>query len=166
MQRTSSKAALVAIVIVSMLVVGAVAYANRGGEGSDPSAGGAVTVPGGDGSMVHDVPSDEPIVEPEPQVVEPRPGMAGTYARAFDSATIGADDRTLTIDFVGGVEPCYVLDRVEVTYGADAVTVTLYDGHEPGAGEVACIDIGILERVIVELDEPLGGRAIVDGAAR
>ena len=166
MQRTSSKAALSVIVIVSVLVVGAVAYASRGGEDSDPSAGGSITVPGGNGSVIHDVPSDEPIVGPEPQVVEPRAGMAGTYARAFDSAAIGADDRTLTIDFVGGVEPCYVLDRVEVDYGVDAVTVTLYDGHEPGAGEVACIDIGILERVIVELDEPLDGRAIVDGTAR
>ena len=90
--------------------------------------------------------------------------MADMYARPFDSATVGDDGRTVTIDFVSGVEPCTVLDRVDVRYGPDAVTITLFEGRDPSAGDVACIEIGVFKRVIVHLDESLGGREIVDGA--
>jgi hypothetical protein len=100
-----------------------------------------------------------------PTVVEPRPGMADVYARPFDRARVGDDDLTVTIDFVGGVEPCSVLDRVDVRYGAETVTITLYEGRDPDAGDVACIEIGVLKQVVVHLDEPLDGREIVDGAS-
>ena len=101
----------------------------------------------------------------EPQVVEPTPGMVGVRARPFDTATVGDDGRTVTVDFVSGIEPCTVLDHVDVAYGADAVTITLFEGSDPSAGDVACIEIGVFKRTIVTLDEPLGDRAIVDGAA-
>jgi len=54
---------------------------------------------------------------------------------------------------------------VAVSYDADAVTVTLFQGSDPNAGDVACIDIALQKQVTVTLDEPLAGRAIVDGAA-
>jgi hypothetical protein len=91
--------------------------------------------------------------------------MAGVHARPFDDATIGDDDVTVTIDFVSGVEPCSVLDHVGVSYGADAVTITLFEGYDPAAGGVACIDIGVFKRVVITLDQPLGDRTIVDGGA-
>jgi hypothetical protein len=100
-----------------------------------------------------------------PQIVEPTPGMADVFARGFDSATVGDDDRTVTVDFVSGIEPCSVLDHVDVAYGANAVTITLSEGHDASAGDVACIEIGVFKRVIVTLDEPLAGRDLVDGAA-
>jgi len=43
----------------------------------------------------------------------------------------------VAIDFTSGVEPCDVLDHVDVAYGADAVTITLFEGHDPGGGDVA-----------------------------
>jgi hypothetical protein len=101
----------------------------------------------------------------EPQIVDPTPGMDNVRQTAFDTATIGADDTTLTIVFWGGVEPCYVLDHVDVSYGADAVTVTLFQGSDPNAGDVACIDIALQKQVTVTLSDPLAGREIVDGAA-
>ena len=101
----------------------------------------------------------------EPQVVEPTPGMVNVMPTAFDTATIGEDDTTLTIVFWSGVEPCSVLDHVDVSYGADAVTVTLFQGNDPNAGQVACIEIAVQKQVTITLDEPLAGRAIVDGAA-
>jgi hypothetical protein len=76
---------------------------------------------------------------------------------------VGDDGRTVAIDFVSGIEPCYVLDHVDVTYGEDRVTITLHEGSDPDAGDVACIDIGVYKRTIVVLDEPLGDRTIVDG---
>ncbi len=109
-------------------------------------------------------PGDEPPVV-HPQIVEPTPGMADVHPIDFDTAKVGDDDRTVTVDFVTGVAPCSVLDHVDVSYGADAVTITLFEGHDPGAGMVACPAIAVFERTIVTLDQPLDGRAIVDGAA-
>jgi hypothetical protein len=112
--------------------------------------------------------NDTPIgtpPDPGPQVVEPTPGMADVNPRIFDTATVGADGRTVTIDFVSGVEPCYVLDRIDVDYVSDSVTITLFEGHDPTAGDVACIEIGVFKRVVITLDEPIDGRDIVDGAA-
>lgn len=99
------------------------------------------------------------------QKVEPRPGMAGVNPTAFDKVVVGDDGRTLTIFFWSGVEPCYVLDHVEVDETRDAVTITLFQGHDPSAGDVACIEIALLKKVVVQLDEPVGDRRIVDGAA-
>jgi len=169
-----------ALATAAMVVAATISLANGP---NDP----AVTLPVTPGSVVHDVglgmcaaPEDgvtgpempvcddmieNPIPEPtDPQVVEPTPGMAGVRARPFDSASVDTDGVTVTIDFVSGVEPCYVLDRVDVVEGADDVTITLYEGHDPSAGDVACIEIGVLKRTIVTLGTPLGDREIVDGA--
>ena len=105
------------------------------------------------------------VPEPTPQVVEPRAGMVGVTPTAFDTARIGDDDVTLTITFWAGVEPCSVLDHVDVREGPAAVTVTLYQGSDPNAGDVACPEIAMLKQVSVTLDQPLAGRDIVDGAA-
>jgi hypothetical protein len=99
------------------------------------------------------------------QKVEPRPGMSGVNPTAFDEVVIGDDGRTLTIFFYSGVEPCYVLDRIDVDAGSHAITITLYQGHDASAGDVACIDIAVLKKVVVQLDEPVGDRRVVDGAA-
>ena len=44
------------------------------------------------------------------------------------------------------------------------MTITLSEGSDPAAGQVACIMIAEFKRVIVHLDQPLGDRTIVDGA--
>ncbi len=114
-------------------------------------------------------PGDEEPVVTDPydgaQKVEPTPGMSGVNPTAFDKAVVGKDGTTLTIFFWSGVEPCYVLDHVDVDAGTDAITVTLFQGHDASAGDVACIDIALLKKVVVQLDEPVGDRRIVDGAA-
>ena len=111
---------------------------------------------------------DDPVVT-DPyqgaQRVEPTPGMSDVYPRAFDKIVVGDDGRTLTIFFWSGVEPCYVLDHVDVDYGPGAITVTLFEGHDASAGDVACIEIALIKKVVVQLDEPVGDRRVVDGAA-
>ncbi|HEX6400179.1 MAG TPA: hypothetical protein VF108_06900 [Actinomycetota bacterium] len=99
------------------------------------------------------------------QLVEPTPGMADVRARPFDHAVVSDDGRSVTISFWSGIEPCAVLDHVDVAYGRDAITITLFEGHDPSAGDVACIEIAVLKEVVVSLDEPVGDRRIVDGAA-
>jgi len=106
-----------------------------------------------------------PQRRPQPLIVVPRSGMANIRSMAFTSATVRSDDRTLDVRFWSGVEPCSVLDHVEVAYGTDAVTITLFEGSDPSAGMVACPDIAMLNQVTVQLAQALAGRRIVDGAA-
>jgi len=184
--RTSQRAVIAIVLALGALVVASVASASppspapvaaseppsapaQKPDGGGGMAGGtcAIGVPDCNDASIGD-PGGGPGGDPgtgKPQIVEPTPGMDNVRPTAFDTATIGDDDTTLTILFWSGVEPCYVLDHVAVTYGADAVTVTLFQGSDPNAGDVACIDIALQKQVTVTLDEPLAGRAIVDGAA-
>ena len=113
-------------------------------------------------------PGDEPPVVTDPddgaQLVEPTPGMADVRSHAFDHAVVNDDGSSVTVFFWSGVEPCYVLDHIDVDTGSNAITITLFEGHDTNAGDVACIDIALLKKVVVQLDEPLGDRSIVDGA--
>jgi hypothetical protein len=144
-----SSVAAVAVVLVLVMVGAAVAGSS---PPDDPVSSGPL-------------PADPPPVDTGPQLVEPRPGMADVYARPFDRAMPDAAGTAVTVDFVSGVEPCSVLDHVDVGYRERSVTITLFEGHDPAAGDVACIEIGVFKRVVVALDEPLHGRRIVDGAA-
>jgi len=83
-------------------------------------------------------PSTEPL-DPHPQLVVPRSGMSDVRPVGFDSATIRDDDRTVDVRFWSGIEPCAVLDHVDVAYGAQTVTITLIEGADPGAGLVALL---------------------------
>jgi hypothetical protein len=107
-------------------------------------------------------PSGTPL-EPRPQIVVPRPGMSGVRPIRFDSASVGPDDRTLAVQYWSGVEPCSVLDHVDVAYSSDAVTLMLYEGSDADAGMVACPDLAALKQVTVTLDQDLAGRRVVDG---
>jgi hypothetical protein len=114
-------------------------------------------------------PGDDPGGRVDPdggaRLVVPRPGMADVRPHPFDHAVVSDDGRSVTVFFWSGVEPCYVLDHVDVAYGPNAVTITLFEGHDAIAGDVACIEIALLKKVLVQLDEPVGARRIVDGAA-
>ena len=114
-------------------------------------------------------PGEEPPAPSDPsdgaQPVEPRPGMADVHSLRFDKAVVSDDGSKVTIFFWSGVEPCYVLDHVDVKYGSDAITITLFEGHDASAGDVACIEIALLKSTVVQLDQPVGDRVIEDGAA-
>ena len=182
--RTSLKVAIgsalaaIVVVILAVSAFGNEEPADRAaGGGSDGSTGDGmamcvegvpdcddmVVVPGGDDPVSHDA-GDDPLVDPvpDPQTVEPDPRAVDLRARPYDTATIGDDRRTIAIDFVSGVEPCYVLGKVTVVETDGAVTITLFEGHLETDDDVACIDIGVSKRTVVTLDEPLGGRDIVD----
>jgi hypothetical protein len=180
---------IVAIAVAVVLVAGIAGATLAGADHSSQTQPPRVVVPtrpgqNGDDCDVHDrargtgpdtalgiapciVPDEDPIPWDDPsgaRPVEPTPGMADVRARPFDRAIVN-DDGTVTIMFVSGIEPCSVLDHVDIGYRDDAVAVTLFEGHDPAAGDVACIEIGVLKSVTISLDEPLAGRSIVDGAA-
>ncbi len=159
------------VTVAALLAVAVLATAGIAGALADPGqeCGEQVHGTGPDATVSYTVcpgdPGQSPEPGPGPQVVEPSPGMANVRARPFDLATVGDDDRTVTIDFWSGIEPCTVLDHVAVDYGIHDVTITLFEGNDPNAGDVACIEIAVQKQVVIVLDEPLGGRTIVDGAA-
>lgn len=112
-------------------------------------------------------PCASPRNEPSgPENVTPRPGTSDVRPVPFESATPEGDGRVIRVVWWSGVEPCYVLDHVEVVEAATTVTITLYEGHDPAAGDVACIELAVKKSTRIELGEPLRGRAIVDGAER
>jgi len=123
-------------------------------NGSGPDGTVSYTPCGGDGSS-HPTPVPTPI--------EPTPGMDNVHPRGWDASSVSDNGTSVTLTYYTGVAPCSMLDHVDVTYGADTVTIALFEGSDPGAKDVACIDIAMLASTTVRLDQPLGGRQIVDG---
>jgi len=98
-----------------------------------------------------------------PPPVKPQPGQDDVRAVGWDSVK-PLDEDTVKVKFWSGVEPCNVLDHIDVTYEPKTVTITLFEGSSPSDTDTACIEIALLKQTIVDLDEPLGGRKVVDGA--
>jgi hypothetical protein len=97
------------------------------------------------------------------ELTEPHPGMAQPIPTPWVKAT-PQGSRTLLVRFWSGVEPCYVLDRVEVEESDERVTITLFVGSDPEADAVACIELAQLKAVKVSLEAPVGDRKVIDGA--
>lgn len=142
------------IVFVLGTVMLLASCADPGQEAGGPPPDTPVTSSPGPGS---------PGPEPTPLMVTPRPGLVDPRPHAWESVDV-EDDRTLLVKYYGRVEECYGLDHVDVQYGTDEVTVTVFEGRVPGMR--ACIELAVLKAVRVNLDEPLGGRKLVDGSAQ
>lgn len=129
--------------------------------GVDPSPGASSPRP---------APPSPPVTPPgipdppgyKPAIVTPRPGMDNVHPVNWRRAEV-LNDRTLRIHFESGVEPCSVLDRVEVDYRASQIAVSLFEGSDPAFKDAACIMIAQFKAVDVPLDQPVNGRTIVDG---
>jgi hypothetical protein len=72
--------------------------------------------------------------------------------------------RALRVTYWSGVEPCNVLDHVDVRYETSKIVVTLFEGYDPEEPDVACIELALRKAVMVKLEQPVDGRKIVDGA--
>ncbi len=168
----------VAIVTVALLLAGCGAASGSTGAAGDGGGGGAVgdAQPGSKGSgQILCAGPDEPAPqappttdcslppEPEGTLVTPQPGMVGVRAVPWTSAK--GKGRTVTVTWVSGVAPCTVLDRVEVMQDRRRVTITLFEGSDPQAQGTPCIESAQYKAVRVRLDQPLGDRRLVDGAA-
>lgn len=96
--------------------------------------------------------------------ITPRAGMADVHPVPFESAAPEGDGTTVRVVWWSGVEPCYVLDHVDVVETAASVTITLYEGRDPAAQDVACIELAVQKSTHVQLEDPLGNRQLIDGA--
>lgn len=152
--------------VVPMLVV--LSLAGCGGEPTPTAPGNARPTATSDPetpvSSTPDPDASLPAGQGGAERVRPRPGMADLRQVAWEKARQTSSGRSLRVSYWSGVEPCNVLDRVDVDYSPTKIIVTLYEGHDPEAGDVACIEIALLKAVVVRLDEPVDERKIVDGA--
>jgi hypothetical protein len=100
------------------------------------------------------------------RLVRPQPGMTDVKPIPWEGVEVSDDGTTLTLLFVSGVEPCYVLDHVAVKEGRKSVVVILFEGRDPAHPDAACIEIAVNKAVEVSLEAPLGARKVVDGTDR
>ena len=121
------------------------------------------------------VPPDAPVtsppdgggIEPGPPVpsfVVPQPGQLQTHPVHIDALTPTVDGRRVTVraDWVSGVEPCNVLDRVEVTRAGTTFTISLFEGASDL--NVACIEIAMYKATLIDLGELEPGSYVVESA--
>ena len=113
---------------------------------------------------VSSTPGDDAGGPSGPREVKPHPGQADLHRIRWAKAVVGRNDRTLRVHFTSGVEPCYVLDHVDVKYRRDVLVVTLFEGHDPDDADTACIEIAESKVTNVRLSEPVDGRKVIDGA--
>lgn len=101
--------------------------------------------------------TNEDIAVPTGTAVNPQPVTDATLG------AISADETELRFKLWMGVEPCDVIDRVEVTETADSVDVHIFRG----VGDIAatCIAMAVERTVLVDLDAPLGDRLVTLGGA-
>jgi hypothetical protein len=137
-------------------------------SGADPGGGGGGDSGSGDDTQVYEPPGNKPgggAGGGKALVVDPQPISGSAQPSHWEEARI-IDDDTVKLFFWSGVEPCHVLDRVDVDYGAKKVGITIYQGTGLNAADKPCIELAVLKAVEVDLDEPLDGRKIVDGITR
>jgi hypothetical protein len=108
-------------------------------------------------------PSETTGIEDKPTLVAVTPGLANVQPAGWTEADVLADGRQLLVHF--WADPCTGVDRVDVRYRVDRVTVTLYQGIDPERRTGPCAQIAEHRAVRVPLAEPLDGRQVVDGAA-
>jgi hypothetical protein len=100
---------------------------------------------------------------PESTIVQPKPGMENLHKTGWDRVEVLGANR-VRVHFVSGVAPCTVLDHVDVDSRPGEFVITLWEGNDPSAREMACIMIAQYKAVDVNLAEPINGRKFVDGA--
>ncbi len=117
----------------------------NGGPGQSPqdpdTSVGNGQPPGGDPG-----PGQPRVVVPQPGQLDVRPIPAQTLTAAVDGRRV-----VIAVDYVSGVEPCYILDSIIVQRGPGTFAITLQQGHGPG--DFACIEIAEMKRTLIALGD-------------
>lgn len=126
-----------------------------------PASDAPVSAPPSDGGTT------DPSIDPGTgaKVVVPRPGQLDVHQVPADSLTGTADGNTVTVTAVwtSGVEPCNILDHVEVVKGDGTLTIALFEGRGPE--DVVCIAIAEEHMTKIEVPDLAAGTwTIVDAS--
>ena len=151
-----------------------VAAADQPGDTASTDAGGSSSggsVSGDDGDDKSDAGSSETPPTPEPTPSVPPsdgPDESGEappqFGLALQSYAV-VSPTMLRVTYAIGVPECYGrLDSTEVVETVQSVTITLTSDPMFKPKDVACPDIALMQTTTVDLDAPLAGRAVLDGA--
>jgi hypothetical protein len=105
-----------------------------------------------------------PVLGGAQRLVRPRPGLYNLEAEPWEQAVVTPDGGHLAIYFVGGVEPLHALDHIDVRYRPDRIVVIVFLGTTEDVSSWKT-GPGISQVALIELDEPVAGRRVVDGFA-
>lgn len=123
------------------------------------SAGGASSAPTEPAASEPPADSGEPgIGHPQhggAELVEPQPGQHNVHPVALERLDATASGTTVSVDahWTSGVDPCYVLDQVQVNVNDDqTVDVTVVEGtSDPDA---ICVMMAVAKHTIVSFEVP------------
>ena len=126
------------------------------------SAGGATSVPSElPPSEAPAVSGDPGIGVPEPggvELVKPQPGQQNVHPVALERMDATASGTAVSVDayWTSGVDPCYVLDHVQVDVHDDqTVDVTVVEGtSDPNA---ICVMMAVSKHTIFTFEVPSAG---------
>jgi hypothetical protein len=136
-----------------LVLLAATTLAGCSGAGAslDPSApvtpppDAPVSAPPGGGS-VDPGPAQPTFIVPVPGQADVRPVVITTITPAVDGRHASAQ-----VDWTSGIEPCSVLDHVDVQRDGDDFTVALFEGT--GDPNAICIEIAVTKSTLVDLGD-------------
>jgi hypothetical protein len=93
--------------------------------------------------------------------VRPRDGLVDLRRAFVQRHRVAPSGRALTLFFWGGPAACEKLADVRADSSRRAVRVTVLVGSDPASADAVCPEIAVLKAVRLDLDRPLGARAVV-----
>lgn len=103
--------------------------------------------------------AERPVSEATTPFVDD-PLIVDSRAQSIESWSRLPDDRTLAVHFTSGSPECYGV-HADVQETADIVAVKLRSGVLPAAVGRACTLIAVYGTLTINLDAPVGNRAVV-----
>lgn len=144
---------------------GATACDDMGGDMGAPPPDGDLPVADGDVPVSHE-PDHQGPATPTATSVEPIDGLEDVHPVGWEAAEVDPDDPSrVTLRWTSGEAPCHAFAGVEAEFTEDTATLTVLEGTVPSDEPQACIELAQFKQATVELDEAIGPRSIVDGAA-
>jgi hypothetical protein len=124
--------------------------------GSGVIGGGGVGNVGSGGGVIVDPTPVDPGAG-QPAIVIPKPGQKNPHPVRPMTIQASVDGRhvLVKVSWYSGVEPCNVLDSVDVVRSGTDIAISLMEGSSDLA--VACIEIAQLKATIVDLGDLLPG---------
>jgi hypothetical protein len=90
--------------------------------------------------------------------------MSDLHKIAWLRAKRAGHGRSAILTYWTGVEPCSVLDHVDIDYRRKAIVLTLWEGSDPDRASEPCPEIAVLNSVHVRLRAGTAGWTLQDGA--